>query len=45
MDGFSHTVMFFPVVVKNLIFVSIELDSSQNHKAIFYIVNDLLGTI
>ena len=45
MDGFSHTVMFFPVVVKNLIFVSIELDSSQNHKVIFYIGNDLLGTI
>jgi hypothetical protein len=37
--------MFFPVVVKNLIFVGIELDSSQNHKVIFYIVNDLLGTI
>ena len=36
MDGFSHTVMFFPVVVKNLIFVSIEFDSSQNQSKILY---------
>ena len=32
----------FTVIVKNLIFVSIEFKSVQNHKIILYIINDFL---